>query len=125
MGRLKTCPRCGRIHPVGECKIPKYSRMVSKRKEQTSKLRSSSRWQHARKQALERDKYLCRWCLAKYNTITTTNLQVHHITPIYDNTSMAYDIHNLITVCSNCHTMVEGKYKDELYRLTDMHLELI
>lgn len=103
MARLISCPKCGKIHKEGECtkKAEVYGR-----KNQTRKYRTDRRWHYARKQALERDLYCCRMCLAD-GRIERERLEVHHIIPLYKDASMAYDIDNLITLCNYHHRMVE------------------
>lgn len=103
MARLISCPKCGKIHKEGECtkKAEVYGR-----KNQTRKYRADRRWHYARKQALERDLYCCRMCLAD-GIIERERLEVHHIIPLYKNPTRAYDIDNLITLCNYHHRMVE------------------
>ena len=59
-----------------------------------------------REQALERDCYLCRLCLEN-GYINNNNLEVHHICKIEENESLAYELGNLITLCSSHHKEVE------------------
>lgn len=103
MSRLVSCTRCGRIHEENRCTMPN---MVYGRKNQTRKYRADRRWHYARKQALERDLYCCRMCLAD-GIIERERLEVHHIIPLYKNPTRAYDIDNLITLCNYHHRMVE------------------
>lgn len=117
MARLISCPKCGKIHKEGECtkKAEVYGR-----KNQTRKYRTDRRWYYARKQALERDLYCCRMCLAD-GIIERERLEVHHIIPLYKNPTMAYVIDNLITLCNYHHRMVEdnGRYTKYLQALTE------
>lgn len=124
MSRLVSCTRCGRIHEENRCTMPN---MVYGRKKQTKTYRADRRWHYARKQALERDLYCCRMCLAD-GRIERERLEVHHIIPLYKDASMAYDIDNLITLCNYHHRMVEDneRYTKQLreYISSDVRFKL-
>lgn len=68
----------------------------------------SKRWQSLRKQVLERDHYLCQYCLA--NGMVTEGRTVDHIIAIEISPSVKADLGNLVTICRDCHrvkTMLE------------------
>lgn len=62
-------------------------------------------WNIRRKQALSRDKYLCRWCSDK--GIIRAATEVHHIEHLnyknYKNPKIAYGLDNLVSLCEACH----------------------
>lgn len=105
---LYACSRCGKIHPWGQCpKGPKPER-IYKKKERTAvvRFRSSAAWQRKQKEILQRDRYLCKMCLAR-GVLTTKNLSVHHIIPIRENDKLKLVDDNLITLCGRDHAIVE------------------
>lgn len=103
---LVACGRCGKIHERGACEEKPLNTYRKKNTRQVQ-IRHSTRWQRVREQALERDCYLCRLCL-EAGYINNNNLEVHHITKIEDNPSIAYELDNLICLCSNHHHEVEN-----------------
>ena len=118
--KLISCARCGRIHPWGQCPVPKPVRR-SGEKTAIQKWRSSAQWQHKAAQILERDAHLCKMCLAD-GTITSTGLSVHHIIPIAQAEDRRLEDGNLITLCRRHHDMVEGdeRYVAVLHRLASI-----
>lgn len=61
----------------------------------------TSVWQRARKMALQRDHYLCQFCLKKGALKTAT--EVHHIKPLADYPELSLDLNNLVSLCWQCH----------------------
>lgn len=51
-----------------------------------------------------RDGAHCKRCLAKYNIITASNLQVHHIKPRIRYPELTYEQTNCVTLCRRCNT---------------------
>jgi 5-methylcytosine-specific restriction endonuclease McrA len=62
----------------------------------------STKAKKCRLKVLERDGYKCKKCLA-YNK----KLHIHHIIPLRIDSSKAYDLDNLITLCPKCHAEEE------------------
>lgn len=116
MGRLKSCPYCGRIHTVDVNCTHKPKR----EKESTThtKLRTCRRWDKIRRAVRERDNNLCRACLAEH-IITIDDLEVHHIIPLIGAPEKAYDFDNLITLCTRHHKLADtGKLcRDTLLKM--------
>ena len=102
---LVACGRCGRIHERGACAEKPLSTYRKKTTKQVL-IRHSTRWQRVREQALERDCYICRMCLEQ-GFINHNSLEVHHICKIEENESLAYELDNLLTLCSEHHKEVE------------------
>ena len=107
---LRACSYCGFVHD--EHFICDNKRQaLKKRQTRQTKIRSAKRWEDTRKNVLYRDKSMCQCCL--YKEIGTRkqyngeNLEVHHITPILEDESRAYDEDNLLTVCSYHHELCE------------------
>lgn len=116
----RSCRYCGRIHEMNEvCPMtPKRKHTPKARSEQNS-IRGSAAYQAIRKNIVERDHHLCRVCFLDHGTLATYRLEVHHITPIEEAPSRAYDENNLITLCRNHHELAEAGIitKDHLYSL--------
>lgn len=110
---LKSCKYCGRIHDSKfDCgkKPPRWSK---KRTDTVAyKVHGSNRWRKMSEEIRDRDGYLCQVCLTgKYGTINRLNsdgVSVHHIIPIEEDPSLAYDDSNLITLCAKHHEMAES-----------------
>lgn len=64
------------------------------------------RWQKKRLKVLQRDKFSCQYCYDK-----ETTLHVHHM--VYKNNPWDVSLNNLITLCKNCHSLVESCKKHE------------
>lgn len=58
-------------------------------------------WRRMRKQALQRDHYLCQECLRSGKITQAT--EVHHIMDLEHFPSLALEISNLESLCWNCH----------------------
>lgn len=129
MGKhLVSCARCGKIHPYGECPMPKPSYNPHTRQGLTySQWRSEARafrdtvaWRKVSIAIRKRDKYLCKLCLHN-GIINNRDLTVHHIIPITENKDLCMDGSNLITLCRQCHELVEHdvSYRRLLATLVD------
>ena len=59
------------------------------------------RWQKKRLQIFKRDKFTCRGCGSKDNT-----LHVHHLKYQWGKDPWSYKNDELLTLCENCHTIV-------------------
>lgn len=76
------------------------------------KFRKTYKWHKKSVDIRERDKNLCRCCIANiYNTQTQYNfdkLEVHHITPLEEDISKGLDDDNLITLCCYHHKLADS-----------------
>lgn len=121
LGMLVSCPRCGGVHPRGQCP-KKVTRNYKKYLSEAVRFRRTASWQHKRLEILERDRFLCKCCLAQefgyqtsteqgfdmnYSALDTKHLQVHHITPIEEEPDKKLDDDNLISLCSYHHWMAD------------------
>ena len=99
----------------------------SMRNAKADKFRNTTIWKRKREEIKKRDCYLCRYCFDVKHKINTSNLSVHHISPIDKAYSQRLDNDNLITLCSDCHTKAEaGKIeKNTLRRLAKYPLPSI
>lgn len=103
---LRTCSRCGGLHPLGT-KCYKNSRNYYQGDEEIRKFRNSTAWRKKSEEIRERDNYLCVVCL-KHNAFVYKNLSVHHIIPVNESKELRLDDTNLITVCEHCHKLCES-----------------
>ena len=77
----------------------------------------SKEWIKKREEILKRDHYKCQRCLGKYvhdgQPIKKIRLKdakyVHHIKPMKENFELALDDDNLVSLCFQCHEIVEGR----------------
>lgn len=120
MSRKKVCT-CGNIIPDTEtCSCKKEANRIkskekAKQNPEATKFYKSVRWRTLRNYIINRDGAHCRRCLIKYNIITTSRPEVHHIKPRskYDGTNgfpdLRYTESNLITLCKSCNTSIGTK----------------
>ena len=88
-------------------------------------------WKDKRLEILERDNYICQRCIGHWTEpnkpIKKIKLSkakyVHHIKPMKDYFELALNNDNLISLCFNCHEVIEerqgNKFKPIKKRLTD------
>ncbi len=108
---LKACSKCGRIHPYNYV-CTKYIRANT----EATNIRSKSRWHKKAEEIKEHSKYLCQVC--KDNGIYTyNNLEAHHIIPINEDSTKAFDNYNILCVCSSCHKECECGKIPRTYQL--------
>jgi len=105
---LKSCSRCGKIHDFNKtCYKNRQVRGLTP----ADKFRKTNKWHQKSKDIRERDKHLCRCCLADiYQTQQVFNfnkLEVHHITPLEEDFDMRLDDDNLITLCCYHHKLAD------------------
>ena len=82
----------------------KYNTVARNRSERKSEQYSfyrSRQWARLRRNALERDNYLCKYCAAI--NIVTPAKTVDHIVPIEYDASLRDDPNNLAVICYSCH----------------------
>jgi hypothetical protein len=66
--------------------------------------RKSHRWKAVKKQCLVIHDYECYCCGKKYSFLSKRKLDVHHVFDASNNPSRAFDVHNLVPLCSKtCH----------------------
>ena len=103
---LKSCPYCGRIHAkTYDCgRIPKRQR--DKGTVEAS-FRSTRAWTKASIRIRERDRYMCVYCYKTTGTVTTDDIEVHHIIPIKADYNQRLDGSNLLSLCRLHHEEAE------------------
>lgn len=123
MARLTSCKYCGRVHSVSFDCGQKPKRVKTNTDE--VRTRNKYKWQKVRKRVNERDHYMCRVCF-DCGVIRTIGLETHHITPLSEDGSLAYEEDNLITLCAEHHKAADKGLigKSELSRLAESEMLL-
>lgn len=122
---LKFCPRCRKLHPVGEkCPNGCYSkyyqrenrkeenRLYDKTKRKNKEIYHSKHWEVLRKECMGKFDNICVYTLFKYSKSIPATL-VHHIVELNEDKSKAYDLDNLIPVSDLAHREIHSRYKSE------------
>lgn len=125
---LKSCGRCGKIHDFNyKC----YKNRQVRGNTTADKFRKTYKWHQKSEHIRERDKHLCKCCLANiYNTQIQFNfnkLEVHHIVPLEEDVSLALEDDNLITLCCYHHKLADKNIipRDILRKLIDDKCNLL
>lgn len=109
---FKSCSKCGKIHNTKfNCRV---GINYKKYEDSIRKLRYTSRWRMTSERIKEESKHLCAVCL-DIGAYTYTNLEVHHITKLRDDTSLFLDSDNLICLCRYHHLMADKGYLKKEY----------
>ena len=105
----KSCRYCGRTHPIGErCALaPKKWERTRRGSSAARSFRSTNAWTQKAIHIKQRDRYLCRVCLAE-GKLTVDGLEAHHIVPIEEDYDLRLDDDNLITLCSGHHKQADS-----------------
>lgn len=107
---LKSCSRCGKIHPRGyNCNV---GRIYTKTDE--SRLRSRYAWTKKAKQIKDDANGLCEVCKA-LGVYTYDGLEVHHITKLRDEPNGLLEDDNLICLCVYHHKQADDGELDVDY----------
>ena len=123
MGDYVTCSKCGIVRRGHKCPHKTYKKKAYDT--EADKFRKSKRWTNKSIEVRQRDRYLCKVCMANlYNTVQQFNyneLDVHHIIPINEDYDKRLDNDNLITLCRYHHKMADDGNipREELYSLID------
>lgn len=124
---LKSCSRCGKIHDFNKmCYKNRQVRGLT----DADKFRKTYKWHKKSEDIRDRDKHLCRCCLA--NIFETTDvynfnkLEVHHITALEEDYNRRLDDDNLITLCCFHHKLADKGVisKEILYKLVNPDCDL-
>lgn len=103
---LKACSYCGRVHDTRyTCKAKKIKR-GSYERDEVHKLRQLNAWKRKSVEIREAANYLCEVCRDK-GIYTYQGLEVHHITPLKDDTDGLLENDNLVCLCGYCHEKAE------------------
>lgn len=117
----KLCQYCGRIHDKKfDCgrKPPRkrWARQIEEGSRQ-AEIRSTNQWTLKSLDIRERDHHLCQACLKLEHRLNYKSLSVHHIVPLAEDESLAFDDENLVTLCARHHEEAEkGQISRETLR---------
>ena len=110
MSHLKSCSRCGRIHPFNY----RCNKGWELEGDIERKLRRRAVWDRKSKEIREVAGWLCELC--KHNgAYSCDGLSTHHIVKIRDDPEKYLDNLNLIALCRECHDRADrGEIKPSL-----------
>ena len=112
--RYKSCPFCGRIHPV-DYNCPAKPKRVYKGTEER-KLRNTNDWKKKSEEIREKAQGLCEVCRDK-GIYTYKNIEVHHIVKLRDDKEGLLDNYNLVALCQEHHKLADkGKLSQDYLR---------
>lgn len=110
MSHLKSCTRCGRIHPFN-FRCNKGWEFVGGIER---KLRNKYAWERKSKEIRESAGWLCEVC-RRDGRYSYSNLSTHHITRVRDDPDRYLDNYNLICLCRECHQKAEDGTLDSSF----------
>ncbi len=100
---LRSCTRCGKLHPYGEeCPVKRTRTATAE-----SKLRNTNAWHMKAEQVKVASNYLCPLCLEE-GIYTYDGLETHHIEKLKDAPDKLLDGYNLIPLCVRHHKMADA-----------------
>ncbi|MGG0412949.1 HNH endonuclease [Peribacillus simplex] len=104
--RMTICDYCNTMveGSVMNCKCAWRTQRRPKKDIERNKDITNKPYKAFRNMILERDGGHCQRCLAKYNEIRTTKLEVHHIKPRIKYPWLTYEATNCVTLCKQCNT---------------------
>lgn len=116
---LRSCSVCGKIHDT-RIKCARKRKRKPKERTQANALRSTAKWTSKSLEIRERAFNLCEVCRDQ-GTYTYKNLEVHHIEPLEEQPSLAFDDDNLVCLCATHHKQAESGMisKDYLKKLIE------
>lgn len=77
-------------------------------------------WRNLRKRIILRDGAHCHRFLIKYNIISASNLEPHHIVARSINKELELEPTNLVTVCKTCNLQLQTKGVDWDHEITQL-----
>lgn len=101
----KLCDDCRKQQ--GNTKHTHYNRYT--RDKESQSIYNSVAWKKVREAVVSRDHDICRMCFD--NGKINKKEVIHHIEPIKEDISQAYNLNNLICLCSKCHSKVHKQYE--------------
>lgn len=106
----RICNYCNKRAPrYQSCECTKkrnLSKEKNKQYAEEKKFFNSKEWKDLRKAVLKRDCEVCQRCMIKYNIITKTTLEAHHIKSRHNYPELRWDESNLVTLCKSCNTQL-------------------
>ena len=104
---LRTCSHCGVVPEDHICP----HRKIRKNYSDADDIRKTNRWHRKSLEIRERDNFLCKVCINEvYNTkikYNSNDISVHHIVPLEEDSRLAFENNNLISLCRYHHELAE------------------
>lgn len=131
MAIMKTCKHCGIVPMNHKCNKARQHKERLRSNKEDRLIYKTNRWQGTRSEVLEEYKNICLWSYFIDGRIILANT-VHHITPILDDDTKAFEHDNLIPLNEVMHGLVHRLYDtgykkeciDILYKLKEMELNV-
>ena len=104
---------CGRIHQRGYvCEIKRKRKTDYQNAREDTGIYYSNRWRTIRGQVLEEYNHICLYSFYVEGKIIKAT-DVHHIIELNDNSSLAYEEDNLISLSKEKHRLIHELYKED------------
>ncbi|MFJ5751655.1 HNH endonuclease [Peribacillus frigoritolerans] len=110
----KTCSKCRNKYEYGKkCScLNRLNKEMQAINGEVDIFYTTPEWRKLRKRIILRDGAHCHRCLIKYNIITASNLEPHHIVARSVNKELELEPTNLVTVCKTCNLQLGTKGVD-------------
>ena len=119
MSRLIACSMCGRIHQRGYvCEIKRKRKTDYQNAREDTGIYYSNRWRTIRVQVLEEYNHICLYSFYVEGKIIKAT-DVHHIIELNDNSSLAYEEDNLISLSKEKHRLIHELYKEDKKKIQE------
>lgn len=119
MARLIACSLCGRVHQRGYvCEQKKKRNYEYKRDREDTEIYKSRSWDKARANILEQYHHMCLYSFYVEGKIIKAT-DVHHIIELNDNSSLAYEEDNLISLSKDKHRLIHELYKEDKKKIQE------
>lgn len=119
MSKLYACSVCGRIHQRGYvCEIKRKRKTDYQNAREDTGIYYSNRWRTIRGQVLEQYHHICLYSFYVENEIVLAT-DVHHIIELNDNSSLAFDEDNLISLSKEKHRLIHELYKEDKKKIQE------
>lgn len=119
MARLIACSSCGRVHQRGYvCEIKRKRKTDYQNAREDTGIYYSNRWRTIRGQVLEKYNHICLYSFYVEGKIIKAT-DVHHIIELNDNSSLAYEEDNLISLSKEKHRLIHELYKEDKKKIQE------
>lgn len=110
---------CGRIHQRGYvCEIKRKRKTDYQNAREDTGIYYSNRWRTIRGQVLEEYNHICLYSFYVEGKIIKAT-DVHHIIELNDNSSLAYEEDNLISLSKEKHRLIHELYKEDKKKIQE------
>lgn len=110
---------CGRIHQRGYvCEIKRKRKTDYQNAREDTGIYYSNRWRTIRGQVLEEYNHICLYSFYVEKKIIKAT-DVHHIIELSDNSSLAFEEDNLISLSKEKHRLIHELYKEDKKKIQE------